>query len=102
MNQKNLREELLKKIDKSSEIELEKVDRYCALIKHFKAIEKQVGNKNLIMVKNGSQQYVKANPGLNEMNKINAQIINLGKDMGLSAPPPEPNAGRGYDSSDLV
>lgn len=102
MNQKRLREELLKKVDNNSEIELEKVDRYCALVKHFKAIEKQIGNKNLITVKNGSQQYVKANPGLNEMNKINAQIINLGKDMGLSAPPPDPTAAKGYNSSDLV
>ncbi|MFT9005010.1 MAG: P27 family phage terminase small subunit [Liquorilactobacillus hordei] len=101
MNQKKMREELLSKINSDSQIEIEKVERYCLLVKHFAAIERKVGNDNLVVVKNGSQEYWKVNPGISEMNKINAQLINLGKDMGLSAPPGSIQ-GDDYGAGDLV
>jgi phage terminase small subunit len=101
LNQKKMREELLSKINQHSQIEIEKVERYCMLVKHFAAIERKVGNNNLVVVKNGSQEYWKVNPGISEMNKINAQLINLGKDMGLSAPPGSTQGGE-FGAGDLV
>lgn len=101
LNQKKMREELLSKINQNSQVEIEKVERYCLLVKHFAAIERKIGNNNLVLVKNGSQEYWKVNPGISEMNKINAQLINLGKDMGLSAPPGS-NQGGEFGAGDLV
>ena len=64
-----------------------------------------VGIKNILTeIKNGSQKYIKTNPAVSEMAKINAQMINLSKDMGLSAPPPgvKALAEAGYKESDLI
>lgn len=62
------------------------------------------GDNVITIVKNGKQEFTKTNPAITEMAKINTQMINLSKDMGLSAPPPGAQAidSKMYKSSDLV
>ena len=92
-------------IDNSNPVQVEKVERYCTLANVYYSLEKAVNSKNILTtIKNGSQKFVKTNPAVSEMAKINAQMINLSKDMGLSAPPPGIKAltDAGYKESDLL
>lgn len=101
----SIKRELMARIDRGSKVQTEKVERYCSLVGMYRKIEKYVGNDVLITVKNGKQEYTKSNPGLAEMSKINTQLINLSKDLGLSAPPPGASATintKTYESSDLL
>lgn len=105
MNQAGLKRELLKKVNQKSEVEIEKVERYCNLIKYFYQLDKFIKDDGLmITIKNGAQEFTKANPAIAEKNRINAQLINLSKDLGISAPPP--GAGdknkTGYSPGDLT
>lgn len=101
----SIKKELMAKIDRGSNVQAEKVERYCSLVTMYRRLEKSVGSKVLTTVINGSQEYTKSNPGLAEMAKINTQLINLSKDLGLSAPPPGASAvasAKTYESSDLL
>ncbi|MDM8284777.1 P27 family phage terminase small subunit [Ligilactobacillus salivarius] len=96
---------LMGQIDVSNPVQVEKVERYCTLANVYYSLEKKVNSKNILTeIKNGSQKYIKTNPAVSEMAKINAQMINLSKDMGLSAPPPgvKALAEAGYKESDLI
>lgn len=96
---------LMEQIDVSNPVQVEKVERYCTLANVYYSLEKKVNSKNILTeIKNGSQKYIKTNPAVSEMAKINAQMINLSKDMGLSAPPPgvKALAEASYKESDLI
>lgn len=83
---------LMEQIDTDNPVQVEKVERYCTLANVYYSLEKNVNSKNILTeIKNGSQKYIKTNPAVSEMAKINAQMINLSKDMGLSAPRPMSN-----------
>lgn len=81
-----LQKELMAKIDKTSEIQKEKVERYVSFWELYSSLYKNVKKMPMIVVKNGAQEYVKTNPAVSELNKINNSMIALGKDMGLDAP----------------
>lgn len=101
----SIKQELMSKINGESKVQTEKVERYCSLVTMYRRLEKKVGSNVLITVVNGSQEFTKANPGLAEMTKINTQLINLSKDLGLSAPPPGASAivnVKSYKASDLL
>jgi len=101
----SIKRELMSKIDRTSKVQTEKVERYCSLVTMYRRLQKKVGSDVLITVVNGSQEFTKANPGLAEMTKINTQLINLSKDLGLSAPPPGASAivnTKTYEASDLI
>lgn len=100
-----VKEYLMEQIDTDNPVQVEKVERYCTLANVYYSLEKKVDSKNILTeIKNGSQQYIKTNPAVSEMAKVNAQMINLSKDMGLSAPPPGVKAltEAGYKESDLI
>ena len=101
----SIKRELMSKIDRTSKVQTEKVERYCSLVTMYRRLQKKVGSDVLITVVNGSQEFIKANPGLAEMTKINTQLINLSKDLGLSAPPPGASVivnTKTYEASDLI
>lgn len=106
MNLIKLKQELLSGIDQDNQVELEKVERYLALTKTFKKLQKEASKHPIVVVENGSQRFVKTNPAINDMNRINASLIALGRDMGLSAPPPnggsQKGSSGGYNTSDLL
>lgn len=100
-----VKEYLMEQIDADNPVQVEKVERYCTLANVYYSLAKKVDSKNILTeIKNGSQQYIKTNPAVSEMAKVNAQMINLSKDMGLSAPPPGVKAltEAGYKESDLI
>ncbi|WP_035191003.1 P27 family phage terminase small subunit [Ligilactobacillus equi] len=100
-----VRSYLLEQIDEDDPVAVEKVERYCSLMNVYYSLYKSVNSKNVLTkVINGSQQYVKANPAITELAKVNTQMINLSKDMGISAPPPGmvAQSDKGYKESDLL
>ncbi|EPD10321.1 gp1 [Lacticaseibacillus paracasei subsp. paracasei Lpp48] len=98
-----LKNRLLSQIDKTNPIETEKVDRYVSMVDMFYKLQKEAIKQPIIEIENGSQHFTKSNPALADMNKINASLISLGKDMGLSAPPAGIDGkGTGYDPDDLL
>lgn len=77
---KRIRCELLEKINKSDEIQIEKVERYMNLLDMYYALDELLNKQgNIISVKNGGQVYTKINPLIAEKNKINAQLLALEK-----------------------
>lgn len=103
-NVEDVRNYLLEKVDTDNPVAIEKVDRYCSLMSMYYTLDAVVGSNVITVVKNGKQEFTKTNPAIAEMAKINTQMINLCKDMGLSAPPPGAQVidSKMYKSSDLV
>lgn len=100
-----VRSYLLEQIDENDPVALEKIERYCSLMNVYYSLYKSINAKNVLTkVVNGSQQYVKSNPAISELTKVNTQMINLSKDMGISALPPGmvAQSDKGYKESDLL
>lgn len=75
-----IKEYLMSRIDTSNPVEVEKVGRYLKNIEIYRRMERTVKKEGVsITVKNGSQEFVKSHPLLNEMNKVNTAIINIEK-----------------------
>lgn len=73
---------LLSKIDKDDHGAVEVVNRYMDLMKMFRRMQKHIYDDGpTVEVKNGEQSYVKAHPLINDMKNINAQMLNLKKDI---------------------
>ncbi|WP_277295657.1 P27 family phage terminase small subunit [Streptococcus hyointestinalis] len=80
MNQTKLKRQLLSLIDGENEIELEKVERYCNLVKIYKKLDQSLkDNGYMIEVRNGAQTFLKANSAIGEKVKINQALIKLGE-----------------------
>lgn len=102
LGEKKLKDQLLSQVDSSNPIDLEKVDRYVSMVKVYHELQKTAIESPTITIDNGKQHFVKSNPALGDMNKINASLIALGKDMGLATSPGPGGKGDGYDSDDLL
>lgn len=73
-----LREQLMKKIDTSNLIEVEKVNRYIEHIESYRRMEEIIKREGeSVTTINASQEFIKAHPLLNEKNKVNTAIINI-------------------------
>ncbi|WP_233204374.1 P27 family phage terminase small subunit [Sporosarcina sp. P17b] len=71
---------LLSRIDQSNPVETEKVGRYLKHIEIYRRMERTVKKDGVsILVKNGSQSFLKSHPLLAEMNKVNSSIMNIEK-----------------------
>ncbi|AXQ79434.1 hypothetical protein DDV21_010270 [Streptococcus chenjunshii] len=76
--QRKLKKELLSKIDQSSQVQLEKVERYLNLVELFYELDEYIQSEGpLVLTVNGSQRFLKTNPALQEKGKINTQILAL-------------------------
>lgn len=79
-----IRKELMERIDKSSSFEVEKVDRYCEFVDTLRLLQVEIEENGVVSItKNGSQEFMKAHPALNEINKINSQLLNIEKSFGF-------------------
>lgn len=86
---KAVKNELLKRIDRKSKVQREKVERYLNLVRLFYMLDEAIEKHGVMITTiNGSQQFTKPNPAIAEKNKINTSLIALGKDLGLDTPPP--------------
>lgn len=101
MNQKKIKTELFKRIDKKDSIKVEKVERYLNLINLFYKLDESIEEYGVMMTTiNGSQEFTKPNPVISEKNKINSSLIALGKDLGLDDP--IKSEANNYNKSDLI
>lgn len=97
-----LKDQLMDRIDLSDLVRVEKVERYIDLVKSFRKISKIIGGEGeSVTTVNGSQTFKKAHPLIGERNKINAQLIALGKDIEFKSSNTGGNQS-GYDASDLL
>ena len=96
-NLKKLEKELAGRIDKDSQVQREKVARYLSLVATFYDLDKYVEEKGpIVITQNGCQQFIKANPAIQEKNKINMQLLAIEKSFGFGTGEDPP------DGSDLV
>lgn len=73
-----LRNQLFDKIDTDDLREVEKVERYCALIELVQQCRQRVAEEGAsIVIQNGSQRFVKSHPSMADIAKLNTQIISL-------------------------
>ena len=73
-----IKESLLSRIDNTDPVEVEKVGRYLKHIEMYRRMERTVKKEGVsTTTKNGSQEFVKSHPLLNEMNKINSSLLNI-------------------------
>jgi hypothetical protein len=100
----NLKKQLMEWIDTTDLIEVEKVERYIDLVKSFRKISKTINQDGeSVTTENGSQKFTKAHPLISERNKINAQLIALGKDIQFVNKTKNTTENQGgYSASDLV
>ena len=98
-----LKEQLMGKIDVNDLVQVEKVERYIELVKSFRKISKSIDKEGeSVTTNNGPQVFIKAHPLISERNKINSQLIALGKDIDEHLKAKTPNDNKGYSTSDLV
>ncbi|MDX5475515.1 MAG: P27 family phage terminase small subunit [Bacillaceae bacterium] len=76
----DLEKQLLGRIDPSDLIEVDKVKRYIAIVKQIRKLQSVI-NKDGVMTTtvNASQEFVKTNPAINELNKLTKTLISLEK-----------------------
>ncbi|MEF2247738.1 P27 family phage terminase small subunit [Paenibacillus sp. IITD108] len=99
---KAIRSELMKRIDRKSKVEVEKVDRYVNLVGIYYMLDEAIEEQGVMVItENGSQKFTKPNPAIAEKNKVNSSLIALGKDMGLDVPL-KPAERDGDSKSDLI
>ena len=61
-------------------MQLEKVQRYLNLVEVFYQLDKYIQEQGLVVLTvNGSQEFLKTNPALQEKNKVNSQILAIEK-----------------------
>jgi P27 family predicted phage terminase small subunit len=80
----DIRKELMGRINADSPFEVEKVDRYCNFVDILRELQKGIEEEGvLVTTVNATQEFIKANPALGEMQKINAQLLNIEKSFGF-------------------
>ncbi|KMY49563.1 P27 family phage terminase small subunit [Peribacillus loiseleuriae] len=77
---KDLKDQLMGKIDTTDLVQVEKVERYINLVKSFRKINTIINKEGeSVTTKNGSQSFTKAHPLIGERNKINASLLSIEK-----------------------
>ena len=68
--------------DMESLVSVEVVERYIELLRMYRRMHKEIQKDGVrTVVINGSQEYIKAHPLITEMRNINAQLVNLKRDI---------------------
>lgn len=77
---KRIKSELLEKIDKDDEIQVEKIERYMNLLAMYYSLDEMLSEQGpMLSVKNGPQHFMKINPIIAEKAKINSQLLAIEK-----------------------
>nr|WP_144940203.1 P27 family phage terminase small subunit [Paenibacillus sp. 32O-W] len=77
----------MKRIDRKSKVQVEKVERYINLVEIYYMLDETIEEYGvMVTTENGAQKFTKPNPAIAEKNKVNSSLIALGKDMGLDVP----------------
>lgn len=82
----DLKEELMSKIDTNDLVQVDKVERYIALVKSFRRITTTINKEGeSVTTENGSQRFTKAHPLISERNKINASLLSIEKSLPIDS-----------------
>jgi hypothetical protein len=83
----DLEKQLLSRIDEDDLIEVDKVKRYIAIVKQIRKLQTAI-NKDGVMTTtvNASQEFIKTNPAINELNKLTKTLISLENSIKFSMP----------------
>lgn len=74
----DLENQMMRKIDQQDLIEVDKVKRYIAIIKQIRKLQTAINKDGVITTTvNANQEFVKANPAINELNKLTKTLISL-------------------------
>lgn len=85
-----LKEYMMSRIDKEDLVEVEKVERYCSLVKLARELDKEIKKTDFLSTTiNGSQEFEKASPLLAEFKSINSQINATGKTINFKKKSPQ-------------
>ena len=72
----------MSQIDRTNIGAYENVQRYIELVELYRVMQKQVKQDGpSVEIQNGQQSYIKSHPLISDMKNINAQLINLKKDI---------------------
>lgn len=94
-----IKEFLMSRVDTTNPVEVEKVGRYLKNIELYRRMERTVKKEGVsVTIENGSQTFVKSHPLLNEMNRVNASIMNIEKTFIYIEKDEEPK----HTASDLI
>lgn len=66
------------RIDTNDLVEVDKIKRYVAIVKQVRKLQTEI-NKNGVLTKtvNGSQEFMKANPAIKDLNSLTKTLISL-------------------------
>lgn len=79
---KNIKEYYMERIDKKNFSVIENVERYLSLLKLYRKIQAQLNKDELVATTvNHGQKFIKPHPLISELKNINAQLINLKKEI---------------------
>ncbi|MFC4387511.1 P27 family phage terminase small subunit [Gracilibacillus marinus] len=76
----DLEKQLLLRIDTNDLVEVDKIKRYVAIVKQIRKLQTEI-NKHGVLTKtvNGSQEFMKANPAIKDLNSLTKTLISLEK-----------------------
>ncbi|QOS90228.1 P27 family phage terminase small subunit [Peribacillus sp. JNUCC41] len=76
----NMEKQLMMRINCDDLIEVDKVKRYIAIVKQIRKLQSVINKDGVMMTTiNASQEFIKTNPALNELNKLTKTLIALEK-----------------------
>lgn len=76
----DLEKQMMKQIDNNDLIEVDKVKRYIAIIKQIRKLQTAINKEGVMTTTvNASQEFIKTNPAINELNKLTKTLITLEK-----------------------
>lgn len=79
---KHIREYYMERIDENNYSVVENVHRYVQLVQMYRKMQTILRKEEYtVTVKNGQQEFTKAHPLINDLKNINAQLINLKKEI---------------------
>ena len=74
----DLEKQLMNRIDQEDLLEVDKVKRYIAIIKQIRKLQSALNKAGVMTTTvNASQEFIKTNPALNELNKLTKTLISL-------------------------
>ena len=95
----HIRDYLMSKIDTTNPVEVEKVGRYLKHIEMYRRMERTVKHEGVsVTTVNGSQEFVKSHPLLNDMNKVNNAIMSIEKTFNFTSS----DDNNSFTASDLI
>ena len=76
----DMEQQLLMRINRDDLVEVDKVNRYISLVKQIRKVQTAINKEGVMLTTiNASQEFVKTNPALNELNKLTKTLIALEK-----------------------